>query len=1367
MKIGIDCGSKFLKIALFEEDLSRFKGIYLEHHGLPQKTLNSAMQIDLSEAVLTGSHAGLLESAVNGHRRVQEVTALIDACRYFGLPYRNVVHVGAGSIGLIGRDEKGGFASFKENNLCAAGTGSFIDEQMHRLGLSYGEIAELPVDPGPPVIATRCAVFAKSDITHRQQEGHGPSALWSGLCRGVVSTMVQSVFRGDLPEDDVLFCGGIFLNPAVRYWTSWLVPGARYHDHGHMLAAAGAALLSESSTPSYSFSREGCAGDDNGAKGIRLKLRRSIMPDFSCRKSYESGGCEVRIHADLHPGVSALLGIDIGSTSTKLVLVEGQSSGALVDIYTRTGGNPLEATARLFRELMKVPGAEAIEISACGTTGSGRKLVGAVIGADAIVNEITAHFKGALFFDSSIETIFEIGGQDSKYIRGRDGVVGECNMNFVCAAGTGSFIEEQANRLGFDVREIGPKIAGILSPHASDRCTVFMEQDINRLLRESRPREEVLAAVVLSIAKNYLNRVVGPRPVTGEKIFFQGATARNVALVAAFESLLEKEIVVSPFCHVMGAYGAALAAGKSGRRSAFRGLGVLENPVDLSYERCNDCSNACTITVASFSNGERVSWGHLCGREEGAGRARGGRSHFPGASIGGAQNGDTVGRGVVGIPLALSMHNYLPLWKTFLERLGFSVKVSSLPSDLCRERAVRLAKTDFCFPVKAALAHTEALSVDSNVDILFYPSIISEKKQRNGMPRVFCPYVISFPSISKSLEMGRTVLSPVVDFRDERSVTVKELCRVFAPYGIGRREIDRAFRAGEEALQEQRRALFERGLEALASARRRSKKTVVFIGRPYNLYDTVLNLNLPERFRHYGVDIIPCEMLIDPEEQSEVHYMYWNYGELILHAAEKVRNMDGVYPVYLTNFSCGPDSFILGRFESIMEGKPYLIIELDEHGSETGYITRIEAFLDIILEEGREEPERYAPPAKAFARQWRGKDRKLWIPPMHEVAARLFAAGFRAWGFDAEALPGEDLSACVEGKRGIRGGECLPAAATIGAFIKKMRDTGADPSRQALFMPTAEGPCRFGQYAVLHRAILDREGFRGAAIFSPSSVNSYMGMPNSLRLYLWDVLLASDMIMKALCRVRPYEATPGTADRLLEEELCALERGIENRVNMVDAASNTVRSLFGLPRAEGKRPLVGIVGEIYVRCNPFCNNGLIRVIEGAGGEAWLAPVSEWVLYTSWFEDYYTGLVTKNPLKKIAVGVKSGFMFRRERLFEEALAPYLSDRFEHHVSRVLREGGRYLPVRFEGEAILTLGRSALFFEDGASMVVNCAPFGCMPGNITASLFSDIQSRYNRPVLTLFYDGESDVNRAVEVYLGNMRKEENLTAVPARV
>jgi hypothetical protein len=398
-------------------------------------------------------------------------------------------------------------------------------------------------------------------------------------------------------------------------------------------------------------------------------------------------------------------------------------------------------------------------------------------------------------------------------------------------------------------------------------------------------------------------------------------------------------------------------------------------------------------------------------------------------------------------------------------------------------------------------------------------ALISEKTSTTAFPRVL-PVRDLLPVDSEDARALETV-APTIDFRRPTAVNVRELAAAFGPYGFSEAQIAAAFSGALAAHREYLGERFRRGQEILARIKREKTPAVVFIGRPYNLYDPLINLKIPDRLRSYGYEIFPYEMLLDPDGRTDVHHMYWNFGEAILRAADTIRDLENIYPVYLTNFSCGPDSFILSRFEKAMAGKPYLIIELDEHASETGYVTRIEAFHDIIRARGG-----YAPaPVRTrgnIREKLRGKERKLWIPPMHEITARLLRRLSRV-RIRRRGAARRDARRFELGKQKVRGSECLPATTTIGAFIRKLREIDARPEEHALFMPTAEGPCRFGQYAVLHRSILDANGYAETALFSPSSVNSYMGMSGKLRVYIWEAMVCADMVMKALCKTRPYE----------------------------------------------------------------------------------------------------------------------------------------------------------------------------------------------------------------------------------------------------
>jgi len=1374
MIIGIDVGSKFIKIASNDKQNGISHPIYSEHYGNPKKEVSNLLNlsefIEAERVFFCGQYGEYLSACFNNTIEIDEISAIIEGQKYFEVNYRHIVSVGAGSIKYIKLDDKGNFYSYRENSLCAAGTGSFLDEQMHRMNFNYETLTNLNFIQNAPDIATRCAVFAKSDLIHRQQEGYTKEEMWSGLCRGVVTTMLHSVFKGDIPKEDILFCGGLFLNKIVIRWVKEIIDNAFFHDSGHFFSAIGTIIDTNHrfSKKTMQVVEKNKIKENITSNCLRLKLSSQV--NFNAKKVYISNGNEVRIHEVIEDDTRLSIGVDIGSTSTKLVVIDVASKKVLIDIYRKTGGNPINATKKLFEELKFFLRHKQIKIINSGTTGSGRKLIGKIIGADTIVNEITAHFKGATYFDNTIETIFEIGGQDAKYIRGYNNAVVDCNMNFVCAAGTGSFIEEQANRLGFDVRDIGDMVIGIRTPHTSDRCTVFMEQDINKLLGEGYSRKEVLAGVIRSISKNYLNRVVGARPITGDKVFFQGATARNKGLVAAFETILQKEILVSPYCHVMGSFGAAiLAIDKSEHEeSQFRGLDIFNQNIKLDYSKCTKCSNRCKISIARFDDGREESWGYMCGKESSEEEKKiKPTDHFKKIkgflNAGEKENSKVANKNSnvkpkkIGIPFVLSMYNHLSLWRTFFQELGFEVVVSGKSTQQLKAQGIRISKSDFCFPIKMGLAHFHDISLMDDIDAIFFPSTLSEKSQQNGMPRMLCPYVISFPSIAiNAININKKIISPSIDFRYDKKINIMEIHQSLQKYGFREIEIEKAFNKGIKNLNSFLRSRFEYGKKLLNEIKENNKIGIVIIGRPYNLYDKIINLGLTERFNSENIIAFPYEYLINPDDNDPgIQHIYWNYGEKILNTSKKIKEMDNIFPVYFSNFSCGPDSFILSRFERIMDGKPYLIIELDEHGSETGYLTRIEAFIDVVFEKNS-ELNKEKKIKKEFNTYWKKTSCKLWIPHMHDLMGGLFSAAFKAWGYNAEALPMENNHAFELGKQNVRGSECLPASTTIGIFLSKLKEINAKPEEHALFMPTAEGPCRFGQYTILHRSILDKNGFHETKIFSPSSTNSYMGMPSSLRRCILDSMMAGDIIMKYICKIRPYEVNKGEVDATSKEVISKLEKNIEKKENIIDATSQALERLYHIPLNLTPKPLVGIVGEIYVRCNSFCNNNLIGFIENNGGEAWLSPASEWVIYVATMERYFSKKFNKNIFQKLFINIKTGYMINRLHEFEHAAEKYLSNRMEPDIERVISKGKVHLPLDFEGEPILTVGRTLLFLENGADMIVNCAPFGCMPGNITTSLFQNIQKSYNKPIINLFYDGESDINRIVGVYLNNIKK-----------
>jgi predicted nucleotide-binding protein (sugar kinase/HSP70/actin superfamily) len=467
-----------------------------------------------------------------------------------------------------------------------------------------------------------------------------------------------------------------------------------------------------------------------------------------------------------------------------------------------------------------------------------------------------------------------------------------------------------------------------------------------------------------------------------------------------------------------------------------------------------------------------------------------------------------------------------------------------------------------------------------------------------------------------------------------------------------------------------------------------------------------------------------------------------------------VRRRDDLFAVYITSFNCGPDSFLLSYAEEIMGDKPMLALELDEHGADAGYITRIEAFLDVTRSWQPTPAPALAASSDPSAEELRR--RRIWIPSMHPVATRLFAAAFRSFGFDAHALPTETRADLEAGQKLSRGCECLPMRTTLGAFVHAI-DRDPSDRQHAVFMPTGKGPCRFGQYVTLERVFFDRTGRDDVMILSPSSDNSYFGLPESLRRKLWPALVAGDVLYKATCRVRPYEVTRGDTDAALEKWIVAAEAAFEGGSDLLEVIHRAGADFADIPTRDERRPLVGIVGEIYVRNNLFSNENVVRAVERAGGEAWSAPVSEWILFTASEDLRRFMTLPKSMSELLAHGgriLKSRWLQHVEHSFHQAMGAVLTDREEPPIQDTVTAGQHYLPFNVGGETILSLGRSVHFIRQGAALIVNVSPFSCMAGTVCASLFTRMERELQVPVVNLFYDGSGDENARLEVFLANL-------------
>ncbi|MBN2445207.1 MAG: hypothetical protein JXO22_00650, partial [Phycisphaerae bacterium] len=825
-------------------------------------------------------------------------------------------------------------------------------------------------------IAGRCSVFAKSDMIHAQQKGYQPGEVLHGLCNAVALNFKSAVVKGRAIESPVAFVGGVALNSAV-------VNGIRevfelseadlcVSEAPEAIAAIGAACI---------------AGDDADAAPVDMAARLADWDSqtngreaaFATNRPLTLDGVKLlrdRVKPyDLSPErtpIEAYLGIDIGSVGTKLALINADGE-VIHSIFTRTEGRPIEVVSRILRELEEAVG-WAVNIKGVGTTGSGRELIGELVGADTINDEITAHKTGATFVGDRLlgqrpDTIFEIGGQDSKFIslqpEGRDSretIVVDFTMNEACAAGTGSFLEERARELGVSIKDEFSALAfASKAPiKLGERCTVFMERDVDTCMQRGARREDIIAGLAYSIGYNYINRVVRGRYI-GDCVFFQGGTAHNDAVAAAFSIITGKEIIVPPHNAVLGAIGVALLARDrataTGAKSRFRGYDIGAIDYTLREFTCHGCGNQCAVQEFSVE-GNKTYWGDKCSERFRKQVKSGRQAIIPdfvklheellhASDIADPPNATKT----IGIPLAMYTWDMLPLWQRFLRGCGFRVVLSSQTNRQTVQMGYDCVVAEPCFPIIVAHGHVAEL-VRQGVDYLFVPNLISGVRETDEHNSFYCPWGMTLPFILRQAPAFRVwegrVLCPSLRFDDGVDYVRRALIEMAGRLGVPERQAAQAFDAGMAAQTKFREAYVAAGREALEALSAAGEHGMVLVGRPYNMYDGGVTLSVARKLRDsYGVNVIPVDALpIGPSAALKLNTdMYWSYGRKILAAAQMVGQYPNLDIIYVTNFKCGPDSYLKSYIRGA-SGKPFLTLQFDGHSNDAGMLTRCEAYLD-------------------------------------------------------------------------------------------------------------------------------------------------------------------------------------------------------------------------------------------------------------------------------------------------------------------------------------------------------------------------------------------------------------------------------------
>jgi predicted CoA-substrate-specific enzyme activase len=1375
VRIGLDIGSVSANTVVLDESGNILEEAYTRTQGEPFETtlelLKGFIERYSAESIklvaVTGS-GGKLIAPLIGAAFTNEVIAQTKAIETFHPEVRTIVEMGGQDAKLIFTTLEGSrlrIEDFQMNSVCAAGTGSFLDQQAFRMGYSIEEFGRLALkSKKPPRVAGRCSVFAKTDMIHLQQIATPDFDIIAGLCYAVARNFKSTIGRGKEFVAPVAFQGGVASNPGVRKafkdvlgldGADFIVP-----IHYASMGALGAV--------SCAMEKAMGIGEFQGV----AKLEEFIKTGRTIDKSLD------RLEAPVgHPSadktrlgyslpksgaVDCYIGLDVGSTSTNVILIDADFK-LIAKSYLPTSGRPLEAIKNGLKEIHDECG-ERVNVIGAGSTGSGRYLCGDFVGADIIRNEITAQATAAVVINPEVDTIFEIGGQDSKFISLKDGVVVGFEMNKVCAAGTGSFIEEQAERLGINIKgEFSDLALGCdAPPPMGERCTVFIESDMIHHQQKGVEKDGLVAGLSYSIVQNYLNRVVGDRRI-GDHIFFQGGTAANLGVVSAFEKVLGKKVTVPENHDVTGAIGAAILAAREMEGStSFKGFDLASREFALESFECRDCSNICDIRKVVVEGEDPLYYGGRCEKYE-VKRNTVDISKLPDLfaererMLYSSYTGKVAGpkAPVIGIPRALLTYELYPFWKAFFDNIGYRVKLSSPTNKSIIEDGLEKVVTETCFPVKVMHGHIKEL-MDKGVKKIFLPSIINFRPAKEGnLHTVLCPYVQALPYYTKAAfdfaDAGIEVIKPSIHFNQSYSALSKEFYGLGKELGVRRPVVDKALKVAMKAWDKFTSDMLARGREVLDTLDK-DDTALIITGRSYNTTDAGINLELPKKLRELGTIAIPYDMLELDElvDAALSKDMYWKSGQRILATAKMVKDDPRLYSVYITNFGCGPDSLITHFYSEASGGKPFLQLEIDEHSADAGAVTRCEAYLDSI----KNIRKKFTPAAtKTGVLNRTIVRKKIYLPNMADGALGI-AAAFQACGIEAEVMEMPDDESLKWGRRYTSGRECYPCILTTGDMIKVTRKPDFSPESSAFFMPSGNGPCRFGQYNRYQRTVLDEVGFKEVPVYAPDQDGTFykeLGMVggNFPRLAWWGIL-AVDLLEKRLRETRPYEKSKGDTDMVYWKAVHAVCDEVRNKAFPEKALKAAKEAFAGINiyKPEGK-PIIGVVGEIYVRSNRFSNEDLVMKLEALGAEVRLPTVAEWIFYTN-FTNKRRSWKRKTYKDWFTTAFNDFFQHKDEKRMEAIINGDLRSGHEPRVEDIIKKSAIYIDDTFEGEAVLSIGKALDYIEGGADGIVNAMPFTCMPGTVVNAVLKRLrEDNSNIPYLNMVYEGIEDSNAATRM------------------
>jgi predicted CoA-substrate-specific enzyme activase len=1399
--LGINIGSTSLKMVLADNRRAGPSPVVwsasIPHEGdfaLAVRKLLEEAQVPVGTPTLVTGNEGRFMFETAG---TLEPLCVEAALRALDLKADAVVSMGGEDLVVYSLDASGKIVNNFSGNKCASGTGEFLKQQLTRMDMKLEDIDRVPDTATVYSLSTRCSVFMKSDCTHRlnKREATKDDIVLS-LSDVMAVKVIDFLKRARITSGRVVLTGGITLNRHIIRFIRQKAPEIEFiiPETAPVFEALGASVLAvESGSPLPSVDK---LLKPNAVRFGTTGALRDLMDKVRFFDAKEG---------KVKAGRKYILGVDGGSTTTKACLVDAETDEIVASHYGRTHGDPVKALKECLRiiqdKVLADTGDKKLDIILVSTTGSSREILGVFLETPGVYNEIIAHSVGTTYFDPEVETIFEIGGQDAKYVLLKNGVPIDYAMNEACSAGTGSFLEESASGdLSIhSARDIGPIALQADAPlKFGEHCSAFINSDIRKAVQQGATRENITAGIACSIVANYLNRVVGNRTIGG-KIFLQGGVAKNPAVPLAFAMMLEKEILVPPAPELMGCFGVALLA----KRKQADGL-LDKKAVDIDelltreigYERvfqCRSCDNYCPIqvlTVGAAGNTNKYMFGGRCNKYTNMRKkvtdqddvldyvARRQKLLFE-DFVPPADQFVPRRQYTVGIPKAFSVHTLYPLYVWFFHELG----IKTLLSTEVAHTGVARAESTYCFP--AEIAHGAVQDcLDKGVDYIFLPHFRDMPSYEEEVHANFCPITQSLPYyIEKAFpDIDKKRLLPlVVSFKFGEGKALELFIRMTEKLGISAEETGAAFRKALNMQMAYFSAIKTLGEEALEEARKAKRPVIALLGRPYNAFTAEANMGIPRKFTTRGYSVIPFDIL--PFDKEEIFpNMYWYYGQQDVKSATLLKNEENIYVTYITNFSCAPDSFILHYIKWIMGQKPFLVLEMDSHSADAGVDTRVEAFLDIIdgyrNKKSDLESERYdngwyfnaekIPGSSAFNLTVDNKKTgekvpiagnkrvKLLLSNMGAISTEYIGAALRRLGINAEALPVATAKTIQIARAHASGKECVPSHLVLGSALQFFAsEKYRKDELYLLFVPITSGPCRTGQYYVYYENLFRDLRLENVVVLILSADNSYGELGPGFSLAMWKGFVLSDYLKDIQTALKALAANPARALADFEVSWRKVMHAVEhNPKHIWKELKQVARDVKKIPlkRRLTDCPKVLVVGEIYVRRDDFAVGELTDLMSERGIVVKVAGISEWIHYLDFVREYSfkkllnlrkkgTRLFSKpwRDLRKLEI--EEWWKHSIEKKALKILEPTgLIAKTPHDMHEIMANSQKhFVNLELNSEIAVSSGAAATAMEQGYSGIVNISPFACLIGRVIEGLFTPWARERNYPTLSVEVDG----------------------------